>query len=138
MDFGEKLRTLRRDRNISQTELAKRLQVSRRTINSWEHEGRRPQDRKLYESIADIFECPLEYLLNDKNGLVSDVYEQFGMSRTHISKTILLDIQAYFMSDSISDEEKDTLMFAIHEAYIDARKATSDTWKKRKVKYPDF
>ncbi len=137
MDFGEKLRTLRKDHNMSQTELGKRLQVSRRTVNGWEHEGRRPKDRKVYETLSAIFDCPLEYLLNDKNGLVSDVYEQFGMSRTHISKNLLLDIQAYFMSDSISAEEKDTLMFAIHEAYIEARKASSNTWIRRKVKYPN-
>lgn len=138
MDFSEKLRTLRMDRNMSQTELAKRLQVSRRTVNSWEHEGRRPKDRKIYESLSAIFECPVEYLLNDRNGLVADVYEQFGMSRTRISKTLLLDIQAYFMSDSISEEEKDTLMFAVHEAYIEAKKAGSDSWKKRKARYPDL
>jgi hypothetical protein len=41
------------------------------------------------------------------------------------------------MSDSISAEEKDTLMFAIHEAYIEARKDTSKSWKARKFKYPD-
>lgn len=135
MDFGEKLRILRKEKNISQTELAKRIQVSRRTINSWEHEGRHPKDRQTYEALSEFFECPIEYLLSDKPGIVADVYEHFGMNREYISKRILLDIQAYFMSNAISPEEKDTLMFAVHEAYIEARKDSSDTWKKRKVKY---
>lgn len=138
MDFGDKLHSLRKERNMSQTELAKRLQVSRRTINSWEHESRHPKKREIYESLACIFECPIEYLLSDKPGLVADVYESFGSNRFSISKDILLDVQAYFMSDSINTEEKDTLMFAIHEAYIEARKDSSQTWKKRKIKYPDY
>lgn len=138
MDFGEKLRILRKERNMSQKELAQRIQVSRRTINSWEHEGRHPKERKTYSALAQVFECPEEYLLSDKPGLVADVYEHFGKDRDYISRQFLLDIQAYFMSNGISQEEKDTLMFAIHEAYIEARKAKSDTWKKRKVKYPDF
>ena len=138
MDFSEKLHTLRKDKNLSQEELARQLHVSRRTINSWEHEGRHPKDLRIYDSLSRILECPREYLLSDRPGLVSDVYENFGMNRKHISKNILLDVQAYFMSNSISDEEKDTLMFAIHEAYIEARKASSDSWKKRRIKYPDF
>ena len=138
MDFGEKIRTLRKDKMITQTELARQLHVSRRTVNGWENEGRRPKDHKIYYALSSILDCPAEYLISDKPGLVADVYETFGIHRNSISRRILLDIQAYFLSDSISAEEKDTLMFAVHEAYIEARKAGSDSWKKRKARYPDL
>ena len=136
MHFGEKIRSLRKAQNMSQTALAKSLNVSRRTVCSWETEGRFPKERHIINSLAEILDCPVEYLLTDQPGLVSDVYEKFGNSRALISKNILLDVQAYFTSTYISQEEKDTFMFAIHESYIEARKATSDSWKKRKVKYP--
>ena len=137
MNFGEKIRTLRKDQNLSQTELAKRLQVSRRTVCSWENEGRFPKERHLIDSLARILDCPAEYLLSEQPGIVSDVYEKFGNRRSYIFRNILLDVEAYFTSNHISQEEKDTFMFAIHEAYIRARKASSDSWKKLKVKYPD-
>ena len=137
MNFGEKIRTLRKDQNLSQTELAKRLQVSRRTVCSWENEGHFPKERHLIDSLAKILDCPVEYLLTEQPGIISDVYEKFGNRRSYISKNILLDVEAYFTSNYISQEEKDTFMFAIHEAYIRARKASSDSWKKLRVKYPD-
>ena len=123
MHFGEKIRSLRKAQNMSQTTLAKSLNVSRRTVCSWETEGRFPKERHIINSLAGILDCPVEYLLTDQPGLVSDVYEKFGNSRSLISKNILLDVQAYFTSTYISQEEKDTFMFAIHESYIEARKA---------------
>ncbi len=59
MNFGEKIRTLRKDQNLSQTELAKRLQVSRRTVCSWENEGRFPKERRLIDSLAKILDFPV-------------------------------------------------------------------------------
>ena len=137
MHFGEKIRSLRKAQNMSQTALAKSLNVSRRTVCSWETEGRFPKERHVINSLAEILDCPVDYLLTDQPGIVSDVYEKFGNSRALISKNILLDVQAYFTSTYISQEEKDTFMFAIHESYIEARKATCDSWKKRKTKYPE-
>ena len=37
MSFGENLRTVRKERNISQEELAEQLQVSRHAISRGEH-----------------------------------------------------------------------------------------------------
>ncbi len=36
MNFGENLRTLRRKKNISQEELAGKLNVSRQAVSRWE------------------------------------------------------------------------------------------------------
>ena len=162
MNFGEKVRELRKAQNISQTALADMLHVSRRTICGWEledrfpkerhivhsHVSRRticgweledryPKERHIVHSLAEILDCPVDYLLTDKPGIVSDAYEKFGNNQSLISRNILLDVDAYFTSSYISQEEKDTLMFAIHESYIEARKANSDTWKQRKMKYPE-
>ena len=136
MNFGEKVRDLRKAQNISQISLAKQLHVSRRTICSWETEGRFPKERHIIDSLAKILDCPVDYLLTDKPGIVSDVYEKFGNNRSQISKNILLDVHAYFTCTYISQEEKDTFMFAIHESYIEARKANSDSWKKRGSSVP--
>lgn len=38
MSFGENLRTVRKERNIFQEELAEQLHVSRQAISRWEQE----------------------------------------------------------------------------------------------------
>ena len=42
MTFGEKIRSLRKGKKMSQQELASMVGVSYRTIRSWEVEGRYP------------------------------------------------------------------------------------------------
>lgn len=39
MGFGENLRQLRRERRLSQEELAERLMVSRQAVSKWEQGG---------------------------------------------------------------------------------------------------
>ena len=60
MEFAEKLCSLRKRKSLSQTELARLLKVSRRTVCSWENEGRRPKDHELYKALATVLECPVE------------------------------------------------------------------------------
>ncbi len=136
MEFAEKLRTLRKNKLLSQTSLAELLKVSRRTVCSWEKEGRHPNDRKLYYDLASILECPVEYLMSDTSGLISGIYDKFERNGSRSSKDLLLDIQAFFSSNYITNEEKDILMFGIHEAYIESRKQSSPEWKKLTRNYP--
>ena len=90
---------------------------------------------ELMQTLAEVLDCPTEYLLSEQPGIISGIYEKFGKDRSYISKNLLLDIEAYFSCDYISQEEKDTLMFAIHESYIQSRKNNSNSWKKIKARY---
>ena len=130
MEFAEKLRTLRHNKSLSQTNLAKLLNVSRRTICSWETEGRLPRERILYDKLAAILECSPEYLISDAPGIISGIYDKFGRDGARSAKDLLLDMQAFFSSSYITDEEKDLLMFSIQEAYIDSRKQGSPAWQR--------
>ena len=49
MTFGEKVRSLRKEKKMSQQELASMVGVSYRTIRSWEVEGRFPKQNVLYQ-----------------------------------------------------------------------------------------
>ena len=135
MDFSKKLQELRKNKSLTQSELAKLLKVSRRTVCNWETKGRLPKERRIYEELSSIFDCPQEYLLSDSAGLLSGVYDKFGHNGARSAKSLLLDIQAYFSSDSISTEEKELLMFSIHESYINIKKKESPTWEKLKTTY---
>ena len=86
--------------------------------------------------LAEILDCPTEYLLSEQPGIVSHIYEKFGKDRAYISQNLLLDIEAYFSCDFISQEDKDTMMFAIHESYIQSRKNNNTSWRKLRANYP--
>ena len=60
--FKERLKELRIERKLSQAELAKELNVTQRSISSWETGFREP-DFSMLERIAVFFDVTTDYLL---------------------------------------------------------------------------
>lgn len=60
--FSTVLKQLRDRENLTQEELAKRLNISRSRLASYE-QGQREPDFELLEAIADYFNVDLDYLL---------------------------------------------------------------------------
>ena len=52
-DFGSRLRTLRKEAGITQTELAEKLNVHLQTVSKWER-GLSEPDFSLFGELADI------------------------------------------------------------------------------------
>ena len=62
MTFGERLYELRKDKNISQEELADLLDVSRQSISKWENDKAYPEMTRLL-FMSDFFGVSLDYLM---------------------------------------------------------------------------
>lgn len=59
--FGENLKTLRRNKGITQEELAAKLNVVRQTISKWE-KGQSVPDAEMLVKLAEIFDVPVSQL----------------------------------------------------------------------------
>lgn len=62
--FSENLKNLRKQKGLSQEELAERLHVVRQTVSKWE-KGLSVPDSALLIRIAEIFETSVSTLLGD-------------------------------------------------------------------------
>lgn len=60
MTFGDRLRQLRKEKNISQTELAKDLNITCQALSQYELKKRMP-DTKMIMKLADYFNVSLDY-----------------------------------------------------------------------------
>ncbi|MCL6558540.1 MAG: helix-turn-helix domain-containing protein [Firmicutes bacterium] len=60
--LAERIAALRKRKNLSQTEFAKRLGVGRSTVAMWETADREP-DAATIQRIADFFNVSTDYLL---------------------------------------------------------------------------
>lgn len=60
--IGQTIRDLRKQRKISQTELAKILHVSQQTVTAWET-GKAEPSSSAISSLADYFNVTTDYLL---------------------------------------------------------------------------
>ena len=63
--FGENLKTLRKNKGITQEELAVRLNVVRQTISKWE-KGQSVPDAEMLVKLAEFFEVPVSQLLGSR------------------------------------------------------------------------
>lgn len=62
MHFSEKLLTLRKASNLTQEQLAEKLDVSRQSISKWESGQATPELEKIV-AISTIFDVTTDYLL---------------------------------------------------------------------------
>lgn len=63
--FQENLKTLRKNKGITQEELAVRLNVVRQTVSKWE-KGQSVPDAEMLVKLAEIFEVPVSQLLGSR------------------------------------------------------------------------
>lgn len=102
--FSENLKTLRKQKGMSQETLAQQLNVVRQTISKWE-KGLSVPDAEMLTKIADLFEVSVSELLGSKienEKEINEVATQLALlneqlanrsRRTHkIIKTILITI----------------------------------------------
>lgn len=65
MEFGNRLYELRKQRGLSQEELANRLDVTRQTVSKWEVGDSTPDMEKL-AALSELFEISLDELVLGK------------------------------------------------------------------------
>ena len=63
MEFGEKLQTLRKQKSLTQEELAERLYVSRAAVSKWES-GRGYPNLDSLKTVANFFSLTIDELLS--------------------------------------------------------------------------
>lgn len=65
MSLSENLQNLRKIKNMSQEELAEKLNVSRQAVSKWESGNGFPETEKII-SICEIFDCSMDDLVKGK------------------------------------------------------------------------
>ena len=74
MDMGAKIKSRRLELNMTQVELAEKLNVSRSTVSNWEI-GRNYPDLQLIVSLADILELSLDEMLREDSQMIKRIAE---------------------------------------------------------------
>lgn len=76
MSLGKNIQYLRKQKRITQEELAEIMSVSRQTISRWESDEIIPELNKL-TALSDVFSCSLDALvkedMSDCDGIYSEI-----------------------------------------------------------------
>lgn len=89
MKIGMKLKQGRSDRNLTQEEAAKILNVSRSTISSWEVNRTYP-DLDMLVSLSDLYDISLDLMLREDEEMVHTLSQEIQTSRKRKSWVIAL------------------------------------------------
>ena len=61
--FSETFKALRKERNLTQEQLAEALHITKQAVSHYERGTREPKNQEMYESIADFFNVDMNYLI---------------------------------------------------------------------------
>ena len=75
MDFSKRLKKLRNEKDISQEELARLLNISRTSVTNYEL-GRNEASAQVLNKLSEIFNCSIDYLLGKSDTRNYDKDEQ--------------------------------------------------------------
>ena len=73
MNFAKNLQILRKLTNVTQEELAEKMNVSRQTVSKWELGSVLPEVDKLIE-LGEMFHCSLDQLLRENMDFSNEAY----------------------------------------------------------------
>lgn len=122
MKFYEKMKTLRKEKGVTQAEMSKDLGITIRTITNYETGFRYPQNRKSIAKIAEYFGVSVNYLLTEDEEFVFEAMDRYGYRGKQQATELLNNVSGLFAGGAISEEDKDELMKGLQEAYWIAKK----------------
>ncbi|HIU79087.1 MAG TPA: helix-turn-helix transcriptional regulator [Candidatus Avilachnospira avicola] len=130
--IGKKIIQRRKEMHCSQQRLADMCGVTKRTIASYETDGRQPRESTL-KKLAAALGCSVDYLSNDtltefctptKEELyLTNVRDMYGRETADEIETLLKGSAALFAGGRLSQEAKDRYYEALTSAYMACKKA---------------
>ena len=100
--IGSKLKTLRKQKKITQQELADKLSITRATISNWEIGRRKPNLHEL-ATICDFYGISLDY---------------FGVVRKDDIFNMICKAKDIFNNEDIPKDRKEELFTEIMKLYL--------------------
>ncbi len=111
MEFNNKLYELRKQKGLSQEELAGRLNVSRQTVSKWEVGESSPDMEKLV-AISELFETSLDELVLDKASAQDASSKQGEIPEVTVRSGLYTDIKEHVLTEDNKKKAKKGLKIA--------------------------
>lgn len=126
MTFGDRLKQLRNEKNITQSEIANVLNVSRATIAGYETKGKQPDFEKL-KRLSTYFNVSIDYLLCNTD--IKNPYHSDKKSEKDLNPETakLLKKISSLSEESKKDLEKQIELLKIRDSMDKAKNETLST-----------
>lgn len=121
MTFGEKLKALRTSNNMTQEQLAQKLNISKRTVINYESGRCYPKNTEIFSKLADIFSVSIDYLMSQQDSFVYNAGIQGGSRAMQQAQALVDEVSGLFAGGQLTPEDRDAVMQALMDAYWQAK-----------------
>lgn len=90
-EFGSRLQAIRKERGLTQKQLANSLGVTEQAVSKWERETSYP-DIMMLNGISEVLECSLDYLFQFEPGRKNLLNQDSVERKAEINRHLLPDI----------------------------------------------
>ena len=132
MTFGEKVKMLRKEKGLSQKEVAGELGITVRAYQNYELHNVQPRKRDIVDKLCKLYHVTAAQLLGDENLFYIDVEEQYGLKGATQAKKILSEAQVYLAGGDLSDEEREAFMDSLMRMYLKSKEISKEKFGKKK------
>ena len=138
--FGKRIRKLRLEQNLKQTDLAAKLGISTSSVGMYERELRQP-DEEILKKIADFFNVSIDYILGNSDK--RDHSELTYKDNRNIAKTLDMLKDQIDNNESgelnyngieVTDDDAELLMDALDMALRRIKKKNKEKYTPKKYK----
>ena len=118
MNFSDKLKKLRSQSQLTQSDFANKIGVSLRTYKAYELGERRPRKHDIYLKIADIYDLDLNSLITDGEDLKTLSHIE---NNDKDADVIIKEMLGLFSGGKLDLEDKKAVLDSLEEAYYIAK-----------------
>ena len=134
MKFGDKLKAARLNSNLTQTQLASQVGLTKRTIINYETGTSYPRDRKIYSMLANTLNIELNHLLTEDEEFITETSSKYGSRGETEARELLARTSAMFAGGDLDDEDKLAFLLEIQELYLQAKEIARKKYNSKKAK----
>ncbi|SHK21046.1 DNA-binding transcriptional regulator, XRE-family HTH domain [Hathewaya proteolytica DSM 3090] len=122
MQFKDKLRKMRTENKMTQEELSNKLGVTKRTLINYEKGNCYPKSTEIFSKLSSIFNVSTDYLMMDESENINSNEKSIEMDSKLQAMNLISEVSALFSGGNLEEGDKDAVMQALMEAYLDAKK----------------
>lgn len=119
MNFSEKVRAARKEKNMTQIELSRAMNVSLRTVAGWESDNRKPKQKRTLEDLARVLDRDPTYFIFDDPVPAA---EMFGFTQDEQARRILEEVKVMFAGGALPEEDKMQFMLDLQTIMLESKK----------------
>jgi transcriptional regulator with XRE-family HTH domain len=131
ISFGQKLKILREEKKLTQKELAKKINVSAKTISRYESGESKPRYNKVYDDIAEVLNVNKGDLVDAGENFVLNIRDEFGNKDANSANSLVDGMIGLMAGGEISDDDKRVILETLQEAFILAKNENKKYTTKR-------